>query len=57
MKSKIFGSDNLNNIIFIILLLVIVFLVCIKSIQIHNNIIEQFDSNEDESVDGEIDDH
>ena len=54
MASKIFNSDNLNNIIFIILLLVIIFIVCCKSISIHRNIIEQFD--EHNNIDDEIDD-
>ena len=52
MASKIFNSDNLNNIIFIILLLVIIFIVCCKSISIHRNIIEQFD--EHNNIDDEI---
>lgn len=54
MKSKIFSSDNLNNIIFIILLLVIVLIVCFKSISIHKNIMEQF--VDADNVDQEIDD-
>ena len=53
MKSKIFGSDNLNNIIFIILLLVIVLIVCFKSISIHKNIMEQFADGD--NIDNEID--
>ena len=61
MKSKIFGSNNLNNIIFIVLLLVIILIVCVKSIQIHNNIIEQFadhedNSNNDEDIDEALND-
>ena len=46
MKSKIFSSDNLNNIIYIVLLLVIILIICYKSITIHNNIMEQFENNE-----------
>ena len=53
MKSKIFNSNNLNNIIFIVLLLVIILIVCVKSVQIHNNIIEQFANDEDNSKNDE----
>ena len=57
MKSKIFNSNNLNNIIFIVLLLVIIIIVCYKSITIHNNIMEQFaDGDIDEEVDDALKD-
>ena len=57
MKSKIFGSDNLNNIIYIVLLLVIVLIVCFKSISIHQSIMEQFANDDvEETVEEAIND-
>jgi hypothetical protein len=44
MKNKVVGSDYINNIIFIVLLLVIVLIVCFKSLTIHKNIMENFES-------------
>ena len=57
MKSKIFGLDNLDNIIFIALLLVITLIICFKSITIHQNIIEQFEdgANNNELDKNELD--
>ncbi len=42
MKNTIVGSDYINNIIFIVLLLIVVLIVCFKSITIHKNIMENF---------------
>ncbi len=44
MKNKIVGSDYINNIIYIVLLLIVVLIICFKSISIHKNIMENFES-------------
>jgi hypothetical protein len=54
---KIVNSDYINNIIFIVLLLIVVLIVCFKSISIHNSIMENFeDSSEMGKMEKEMDD-
>jgi len=40
-------TTNINNILYIGILLIIVLLICLKSIDLHKNILENFADNED----------